>query len=94
MKADFTKGIERIQVETVCLGYSERRGLSLVFVWDLGGFMEDCGLVLLGIQERLRTKARANCYSLEPVSLGVQVLALVVWDRHMVAKVSGAGGLG
>ena len=83
MKAEFIEGIERMQVETVWLEYSERRGMSLVFVWDLGVSSEDCSLVHLSSEaskNKLEQKRGPKSYSLEPAVLG--------------AEASSAGGLG
>ena len=36
VKAEFTDGAERVQVQTERLGDSERKGGTLVYVWSLG----------------------------------------------------------
>lgn len=50
MEAEFTEGLEKVQVQTEYLGDSERKGGSLMFAWHLKVFIEDHDLVRVSSQ--------------------------------------------
>lgn len=71
MRAEFIEDREQTQME--CPGDSKREGGSLVFVQDLGVFVEDGGLVYVSPEasrNQLEQKQGPRCYSFDPGVLG------------------------
>ena len=88
MKAEFIESIERVQLQTKCLGDSERKGERVWSMFGVWVFIQECGLLYVssGIQEPVRTKRRARSYSLEPGALDLELSRPVVWNTHRIAS--------